>query len=360
MTSYKISGLLVIVVSIVAIGVFCAGCTTPSTPPAATTPSGTATPTSIATTAVPATTANVTSTSATTVNTTNATAANITPAPRDPNSLLIATTTSLYDTGLLNRIQDIYQNETGITLKITSQGTGQAIQLAQRGDADLLLVHSPSQEQTFINNGFGINQRCFAYNYFVIVGPASDPAKIANMTPTAALTKIRGLGVNGTQGVFFASRGDQSGTHTTEQNLWTKAGFNYTTNVSNSGGWYLSVGKGMGDTLTFAGQKGAYALSDEGTFLAYKSKLNLGILIQNNSQLLNRYSAIAVNPAKNPNVNIVQADRFINWLLSSEGRDVVGNFGVEKYGKPLFMPLIPNACSEPQFNCTCGGNVTPV
>ncbi len=347
MNPIRISRIMVLVASVMVIAILCAGCTTPSTPPTTTTPAVTATPTSIGTTAVPATTAN-------------ATQANVTATPRDPNSLLIATTTSLYDTGLLNRIQDIYQNETGITLKITSQGTGQAIQLAQRGDADLLLVHSPSQEQTFINNGFGINQRCFAYNYFVIVGPARDPAKIANMTPTAALTQIRAMGMNGTSGIFFASRGDQSGTHTTEQNLWTKAGFNYTTNVSNSGGWYLSVGKGMGDTLTFAGQKGAYALSDEGTFLAYKSKLNLGILIQNNSQLLNRYSAIAVNPAKNPNVNIVQADRFINWLLSSEGRDVVGKFGVEQYGKPLFIPLIPNACSEPQFNCTCGGNVTPV
>ncbi len=283
-----------------------------------------------------------------------------TPAPHDPNALLIATTTSLYDTGLLNQIQNIYQNETGVTVKITSQGTGQAIQLAQRGDADLLLVHSPSQEQTFINNGYGINQRCFAYNYFVIVGPASDPAGVVNMTPTAAFTKIRAMGLNGTPGVYFASRGDQSGTNTAEINLWTKAGFNFTNNVSNSGPWYLSVGKGMGDTLTFAGQKGAYTLSDEGTFLAYKSKLNLVILIQNNSQLLNRYSAIAVNPAKNPNVNIVQADRFINWLLSPEGRTVVGTYGVANYGKPLFNPLIPDACSASQFNCTCGGNVTPV
>ena len=326
-----------LVFSVMIIGIFSAGCTSSPTSPATTTPTVTATPVNVTTTAVPTT-----------------------QVPRDPNSLLIATTTSLYDTGLLNRIQDIYQNETGVTVKITSQGTGQSIQLAQRGDADLLLVHSPSQEQTFINNGYGINQRCFAYNYFVIVGPASDPAGIVNMTPSAALTKIKALGMNGTPGVYFASRGDQSGTHTAEQNLWTKAGFNYTNNVSNSGPWYLSVGKGMGDTLTFAGQKGAYTLSDEGTFLAYKDKLNLVILIQNNSQLLNRYSAIAVNPAKNPNVNIVQADRFINWLLSPEGRIVVGTYGVDKYGKQLFTPLIPDACSAAQFNCTCGGNVTPV
>jgi len=333
MKSLKSCFLVVLVLSVMIIGILSAGCTSSPATPATTTP--TATPTAT-TTAVP------------------------TQVVHDPNSLLIATTTSLYDTGLLNRIQDIYQNETGVTVKITSQGTGQSIQLAQRGDVDLLLVHSPSQEQTFINNGYGINQRCLAYNYFIIVGPASDPAGIANMTPSAALAKIKALGMNGTPGVYFASRGDQSGTHTAEQNLWVKAGFNYTKDVSNSGPWYLSVGKGMGDTLTFAGQKNAYTLSDEGTFLAYKDKLNLAVLIQNNSQLLNRYSAIAVNPAKNPNANIVQADRFINWLMSPEGRIVVGTYGVEKYGKQLFTPLIPDACSAAQFNCTCGGDVSPV
>jgi tungstate transport system substrate-binding protein len=349
MKSLRTYHLLVLVLSLILVTCLIAGCTTPTTTPATQTP--TVKPTAITTAAT---------TAPATVAATSVPATNATQAARDPNSLLIATTTSLYDTGLLNKVQDIYQNETGVTIKITSQGTGQAIQLAQRGDADLLLVHSPSQELAFINNGYGTNQRCFAYNYFVIVGPANDPAGIANMTPSDALKKIRSLGMNNTPGVFFASRGDQSGTHTAEQALWTKAGFNYTNNVSNSGAWYLSVGKGMGDTLTFAGQKNAYTLSDEGTFLAYKSKLPLVILIQNNSQLLNRYSAIAVSPAKNPKVNIVQADRFINWLLSPEGRTVVGTYGVDKYGKALFSPLLPDACKDPQFNCTCGGNVTPV
>jgi tungstate transport system substrate-binding protein len=340
MNALKTSSLLVLVLSVILVTILSAGCTTPTTPPVTPTATATQPVASVATTAPVA----------------NAT----TPVPHNPNSLLIATTTSLYDTSLLNRIQDIYQNETGVTLKITSQGTGQAIQLAQRGDADLLLVHSPAQEQTFIDNGYGINQRCFAYNYFVIVGPASDPAKIANMTPSAAFAQIRSAGLNGTPGVYFISRGDQSGTNTAEINLWGKAGLNYTKNVSGSGPWYLSIGKGMGDTLTFANQKQAYTLSDEGTFLAYKSKMNLTILIQNNTQLLNRYSAIAVNPAKNPNVNVVQADRFINWLISPEGKTVVGTFGVADYGKPLFTPLLNNTCAEPQFNCTCTGNVTPV
>ena len=262
-----------------------------------------------------------------------------------PNELIIATTTSLYDTKLLDKIQDIYENETGIDLKITSQGTGIAIQIGQRGDADLLLVHSPSQEKTFIDNGYGINQRCFAYNYFIIVGPANDPAGIANLTPEAAVTKIRSLGMNGTPNVFFASRGDQSGTHSAEQNIWKSAGFNYTNNVSNSGAWYLSVGKGMGETLTLASEKGAYTLTDEGTFLAFKSQLNLVPLITQGGVLLNRYSAIAVNPAKNPNVNIAQADRFINWLISDEGKQIVGTYGNDTYGKSLFTSLKPGVCN---------------
>ncbi len=331
--------IIVIVLSLVIfIGIFSAGCTSPQggnqttpvvTSQATTTPTPNATPTG---------------------NTT----------PHKPNELLIATTTSLYDTKLLDRVQDIYENETGIDLKITSQGTGIALQIAKRGDADLLLVHSPSQEKTFIDDGYGINQRCFAYNYFIIVGPKSDPAGIANLTPEAAFAKIRSLGMNGTPNVLFVSRGDQSGTHTAEQNIWTKAGFNYTNNVSNSGPWYLSVGKGMGETLVLASQKGAYTLSDEGTFLAFKSQLDLVPLITQGGSLLNRYSAIAVNPAKNPNVNIVQADRFINWLISDEGKQIVGSYGNETYGKSLFSSLKPGVCNTTPFNCTCSGNVTPI
>ncbi|HMA06022.1 MAG TPA: substrate-binding domain-containing protein [Methanomicrobiales archaeon] len=287
-------------------------------------------------------------------------AATPTPVVHSPNTLLIATTTSLYDTGLLNAVQDLYENQTGIHLKITSQGTGIAIQVATRGDCDLLLVHSPSQEKAFIDKGLGVNQRCFAYNYFEIVGPASDPAGIANLTPEAAFTKIRTLGLNNTPGVFFASRGDQSGTHSAEQNIWKGAGFNYTRDVATSGSWYLSLGKGMGETLTVAGQKGAYTLTDEGTFLAFKSQLNLVPLITKGTSLLNRYSAIAVNHSVNSNVNIVQADRFINWLVSDEGRQFVGNYGVEKYGKSLFTPLTPDGCTKAPFNCTCSGDVSPI
>jgi tungstate transport system substrate-binding protein len=310
-------------------GILMAGCTQPQTVPVTPIPTATPTPTT-------------------------------TPVVHSPNTLIIATTTSLYDTGLLNAVQDLYENETDINLKITSQGTGIAIQVATRGDCDLLLVHDPTQEKAFIDKGLGLNQRCFAYNYFQIVGPESDPAGIAGLTPEAAVTKIRTLGMNNTPGVFFASRGDSSGTHSAEQRIWKAAGFNYTKDVVNSGPWYLSVGKGMGETLVLSGQKGAYTLTDEGTFLAFKTQLNLVPHITQGSVLLNRYSAIAVNNSVNPNVNLVQADRFINWLISEEGKQFIGDYGMEKYGKSLFTPLTPEVCTAAPFNCTCTGSVSPV
>ena len=338
----KTSGILCILSLAVILAVLFAGCTTQ--------PSTTATPTPTAVATPVATTAAVTA---------NATAAPTT-VVHEPGTLLIATTTSLYDTGLLNMIQDTYQNKTGVKLKITSQGTGQSIALAQRGDVDLLLVHSPSQEKTFIDNGYGTNQRCFAYNYFMIVGPANDPAGIKGSNATTAFAKIDAAGMDGKKGVAFVSRGDSSGTHTAEQGIWAKAGFNYTKNITNAGPWYISIGKGMGDTLLMASQKGAYTLTDEGTYLAYKSQLNLTPLVTNDTVLLNRYSAIAVSPAKNPNVNQVEADKFINWLISPEGRKLVGDYGVDKYGKGLFTPLTPELASQAQFNCTCCSNVAPV
>jgi tungstate transport system substrate-binding protein len=338
-----------------------AGCTQPQPAQVTPTPVETAVvpvPTPAQATAPETTAATPVSTPAPTAAPTTATPAP-TPVVHGTNTLIIATTTSLYDTKLLDTIQDIYERETGVQLKITAQGTGIAIQIATRGDCDLLLVHSPSQEKAFIDKGLGINQRCFAYNYFEIVGPANDPAGIKGLSPEAAFKKIYTLGMNGTPGVSFASRGDQSGTHTAEQNIWKGAGFNYTKDIATSGDWYLSLGKGMGETLTVASQKGAYTLTDEGTFLAFKSQLQLVPLITQGGSLLNRYSAIAVNPAMNPNVNILQADRFINWLTGAEGTQVVGNYGKDKYGKALFTPLTPSVCTVGPFNCTCSGVVSP-
>ncbi|MDD1634609.1 MAG: tungsten ABC transporter substrate-binding protein, partial [Methanomicrobiales archaeon] len=149
-------------------------------------------------------------------------------------------------------------------------------------------------------------------------------------------------------------------THSAEQTIWKNAGFNYTNQVVNSGPWYLSLGKGMGETLTVASQKGAYTLTDEGTFLTFKRDLALVPLITEGTSLLNRYSAIAVNPEKqNANVNIIEADRFINWLISDEGKQFVGDYGVEDYGKSLFIPLEDDVCTVSPFNCTCSGTVAP-
>jgi tungstate transport system substrate-binding protein len=271
----------------------------------------------------------------------------------NPGVLRIATTTSLYDTGLLDELELMYENTSDVDVQITAQGTGQSLDTARRGDVDLVLVHSPSLEQQFIDEGYGINQRCFAYNNFIIVGPESDPAGIANMTPEEAFRAIYIAGTNETEGVAFASRGDDSGTHTREQQIWATAGYNYTQDIQDSGSWYLETGSGMGETLTIANQREAYTLSDIGTYLAFQDQLSLIELVTEGDQLLNRYSAIAVNPESVQGVNIDEANNFIDWLISDETKEYIGNYGVEEYGQPLFVPLYAPECTEPPFNCTC-------
>jgi len=274
----------------------------------------------------------------------------------DPGVLRIATTTSLYDTGLLDELELMYENISDVDVQITAQGTGQSLDTARRGDVDLVLVHSPSLEQQFIDEGYGINQRCFAYNNFIIVGPESDPAGIANMTPVEAFQAIYTAGTNETPGVAFVSRGDESGTHTREKEIWTAAGYNYTTDIQDSGNWYLETGSGMGETLTIANLREAYTLSDIGTYLAFQDQLNLVQLVTEGDQLMNRYSAIAVNPEMAQGVNIDEANRFIDWITTNETKEFIGNFGVEEFGQPLFTPLYPPECTEPPFNCTtCSG-----
>lgn len=275
----------------------------------------------------------------------------------DPEVLRIATTTSLYDTGLLDELEMMYENTSAVDVQITAQGTGQSLDTARRGDVDLVLVHSPALEQEFIDEGYGINPRCFAYNNFLIVGPESDPAGIANMTPEDAFETLYSAGTNNTEGVVFVSRGDDSGTHNREQQIWEAIGYNYTEDIQDSGPWYLETGSGMGETLTVANQKDAYTLTDIGTYLAFKDQLDLVELVTEGDQLLNRYSAIAVNPEMAEGVNIDEANNFINWLISDETKEFIGDFGVEEYGQPLFVPLYAPECTEPPFNCTCAGPV---
>ncbi|MGZ4885789.1 MAG: substrate-binding domain-containing protein [Halobacteriota archaeon] len=272
------------------------------------------------------------------------------------NQLTLATTTSLYDTGLLDYLKPFFEQQYNASLLITSQGSGKALEVASRGDADVLAVHSPAAEKAFVANGTGMNRRCFAYNYFVIVGPKNDPAAINGTSAVPAFQKIYQLGTNNTTGVTFVSRGDQSGTHVKEQGVWASAGYNYTTQVEKSGAWYVETGSGMGATLQIADQKQAYTLSDLGTFLAYKGNLSLVTLgVTNDSALLNVYSAITVYNTKFTTQEIQLANNFVNFMISNSTQQLIGAYGVQQYGQPLFYPMNGN-CS--QFNCTCTGLAT--
>ena len=257
----------------------------------------------------------------------------------EPTELLVSTTTSLEDTGLLAEIHDYYLEKYNVALKFTAQGTGNAIASAKKGDADVLLVHSPSQEAAFIEEGYGVNHRGIAYNYFVIVGPAEDPAGIKGMSPEEGLKKLEELGTAGTDGIVFVSRGDNSGTHSAEKKLWKNAGYDYESEIRGSGNWYKETGAGMGSSLTTAGELGAYILTDEATFLKYKGDINLEFIITEGETLLNRYTVMTVSPAKFPETNVEDATDFTTWLISKEGQEFIGAYGTEEFGKPLFFPM---------------------
>jgi tungstate transport system substrate-binding protein len=274
--------------------------------------------------------------------------------------ITLATTTSLYDTGLLDYLKPYFENQYNATLLITSQGSGKAIEIASRGDCNVLAVHSPAAEKAFVASGKGMNRRCFASNYFIIVGPKSDPAGINGTDPVAAFQKLYQLGTNNTTGVTFVSRGDQSGTHVKEQNIWASVfnaspSYNYTTTIEKSGAWYQETGQGMGATLQVADQKQAYTLTDEGTFLAYKGNLTLVPLVTKGSALLNVYSVITVYNDKFSTQDIQLANDFVNFMISNSTQQLIGQYGVQKYGKPLFTPM-NGSCS--QFNCACTGLAT--
>jgi len=262
------------------------------------------------------------------------------PAVAGPQTLVIATTTSLYDTKLLDYLQQKFEAKyTGVTLKITSQGSGKAIELAKNGDADVLLVHSPAAELSFMKDGYGLNRRTFASNYFMIVGPVNDPAGIKDMSPEDAFKALFEKGTSKTAGVAFVSRGDNSGTHTVEKNIWKNAQYNYTTQIQKSGDWYIEAGKGMGETLQMASEKGAYTLTDEGTYLAYKKDLKLVPVVSKGASLLNIYSVMTVYNTKQPADKIKMANNFVNFLIDPATQADIGTFGVDKYGKALFIPM---------------------
>ena len=248
--------------------------------------------------------------------------------------LTVATTTSLYDTGLWSYLEPKFEQKYNVKLNIISVGSGKAFQLGKSGDVDVLTVHEPKAEQDFLAGNYSSARVPFAYNYFVIVGPPSDPEGIKDMAPVDAFKKLITEGnVTGSQ-VKFVSRGDGSGTHAAEQRLWAAAGYQYA-DVEKSGSWYVEGGGGMGPTLVMANDKLAYTLTDMGTFISYKTKLNLVALVnQKIDTLRNVYSVMVVNSTKNRTM----ADNLVTFLASPEIQDLMGRYGVAEYGLQLFTP----------------------
>lgn len=257
--------------------------------------------------------------------------------------LKLATTTSLYDTGLWDYLEPIFEQKYGVELDIIYAGTGIALEYGRRGDVDVLAIHDRKREDKFIKQEHGVNRRCFAYNYFIIAGPRKDPAPIKGMLPQNAFRKLMEGGQTGPEKVKFVSRGDNSGTHSREKAIWKKAGYEYGT-VQNSGSWYVEAGRGMGPTLLMADEMGAYTLTDAGTFLAYKSNLKLLPLVQKEEALLNVYAVLAVNPEKHSRANIKMANNLINFLISDKVQELIGKYGVKEYGRRLFTPCGRGGC----------------
>jgi len=248
--------------------------------------------------------------------------------------LRVATTTSLYDTGLWGYLEPIFEKKYNVELDVLYAGSGIALEYGKRGDVDVITVHDKAREQQFVADGYGIERIPFAYNYFLIVGPTSDPAGSKGMKPEDAFKKLADGGA-----ASFISRGDESGTHAREKAIWKSAGFDYE-KVRKAGSWYIEGGKGMGPTLLMASEKQGYTLTDAATFLAFKGKLDLVPIVDRGSILLNVYSVIPVNPEKNPRValNAQKAKDMVSFLTSAEIQKLIGDYGVKTYGTPLFIP----------------------
>ena len=243
-------------------------------------------------------------------------------------SIVVSSTTSTQDSGLFGHILPLFKKKTGIEVKVVSQGTGQALDTGRRGDADVVFVHAKAQEDKFVADGFGVKRFPVMYNDFVLIGPKSDPAGIKGSKDiAAALTKIKDKGAS------FISRGDKSGTHSAELNLWKAAGIDI---EKEKGAWYKSIGQGMGAALNTATAGNAYVLADRGTWISFKNRGDLVIAVEGDKRLFNQYGVMLVNPAKHPNVKKEFGQQFVDWLVSAEGQKAIADYKIN--GEQLFYP----------------------
>ena len=242
-------------------------------------------------------------------------------------TIILATTTSTQDSGLLDVLIPLFEQESGFNVKTISVGSGQAMKMGEKGEADVLLVHSPDAEKKFMADGFGGSRRLVMHNDFIIIGPATDPARIKGATAADALKRIA------QSGTVFASRGDNSGTHAKEKGLWKGVGIN-----PDGKKWYQQTGLGMGQTLNVAAEKKGYTLTDRATYLSLKKGLGLEILVEGDGRLLNIYHVIELNAAKWPKVHAQGGKAFADFMVSKKAQAIIGSFGVSKYGSPLFFP----------------------
>jgi tungstate transport system substrate-binding protein len=250
------------------------------------------------------------------------------PATSQQASITVASTTSTEQSGLFGHLLPRFTAKAGIGVKILALGTGQALDVGRRGDADVVFVHDKAAEEAFVAQGFGVRRYEVMYNDFVLIGPKSDPANVGGEKDILqALRKIAAAKVP------FVSRGDRSGTHAAELRYWKDAGIDL---ASVKGSWYREIGQGMGSALNMAAAANAYVLSDRGTWLAFKNRGELAILVEGDRRLFNQYGVILVNPAKHPNVKVAEGQKFIDWLISPEGQKTIADYKID--GEQLFFP----------------------
>ena len=250
------------------------------------------------------------------------------PALAQDKSIVVSSTTSTTDSGLFNHLLPLFKKKTGIDVKVVSQGTGQALDTGRRGDSDVVFVHAKPQEEKFVADGFGVKRYPVMYNDFVLIGPKSDPAGVkGGKDIVAALKAIQG------KSAPFISRGDKSGTHSAELRLWKGAGVDI---AADKGAWYKEIGQGMGAALNTASAANAYVLADRATWLNFKNRGELDIVVEGDNKLFNQYGVILVNPAKHPNIKKAEGQIFIDWIVSPEGQKAIADYKIN--GNQLFFP----------------------